>query len=440
MELKEEFLYHIWDEGHLKNDLHTVSGKSVKVIYPGQYNTNRGPDFFNAAVIIDGEHYAGSVEIHLTTYDWTAHHHHENPYYNHVVLHVVFEHRIREPYTIREDGERVEILEIKNQLVEDIAKLFIRHKSYPQSGQSAYCDLLSLIPGDHYTSILRKYGFQRFEGKVKRFNTALLYSDFDQILYEGIMEAMGYDKNKYNMLHIAQKLTWQNLREYQAEGMGLDELVAILTVPTGLLDVAKNFLCPILAQKIQKCFEIQNFYGQKITLDWQTFRIRPANHPIYRVISICHFLTDALHKGLTESIAKLVDQNFSHRSVTKQLREFFGFTGSYLGEKIPRLGDNHLRTIFVNIILPILYLYHQKTGSARGKELICSIYETSPALADNYITNFMFKYLNPNQIKQAQKSALVQQGLIELCYRYCQYHFCDECRQALAHSTAEVLN
>ncbi|HQB97513.1 MAG TPA: DUF2851 family protein, partial [Candidatus Cloacimonadota bacterium] len=46
--MEERFLYHIWDEGHLIPELRTVSGKSVRIVYQGQYNTGRGPDFKNA--------------------------------------------------------------------------------------------------------------------------------------------------------------------------------------------------------------------------------------------------------------------------------------------------------------------------------------------------------------------------------------------------------
>lgn len=43
--MEERFLYHIWDAGHMRNELRTVSGKSVQVKYQGQYNTNRGRTF-----------------------------------------------------------------------------------------------------------------------------------------------------------------------------------------------------------------------------------------------------------------------------------------------------------------------------------------------------------------------------------------------------------
>lgn len=117
--MEERFLYHIWDAGHMQNELRTVTGKSVQVKYQGQYNTNRGPDFRNALIEISGELLRGDVEIHLNSNDWIAHNHHEDHYYNQVILHVVLNSNGKSQ-TIKENGEPVEILELKNQLSQDI--------------------------------------------------------------------------------------------------------------------------------------------------------------------------------------------------------------------------------------------------------------------------------------------------------------------------------
>ncbi|MDZ4121969.1 MAG: DUF2851 family protein, partial [Candidatus Cloacimonadaceae bacterium] len=107
--LNERFLYHIWDENHLQFELGTVSGKALQIIYPGHFNTNRGPDFVNASLVIDGVNCTGSVEIHLAHLDWTRHHHHEDRYYNDVILHVVYDHNSQIAYTCKENGEQVDI-------------------------------------------------------------------------------------------------------------------------------------------------------------------------------------------------------------------------------------------------------------------------------------------------------------------------------------------
>ena len=53
IDFPEKFLYHIWDAGHLKNNLQTVSGKKLTIKYHGRWNTGKGPDFINSILEID---------------------------------------------------------------------------------------------------------------------------------------------------------------------------------------------------------------------------------------------------------------------------------------------------------------------------------------------------------------------------------------------------
>ena len=60
-------------------DMKTVDGRRVQVLDPGRLNTDAGPDFFNAKVIIDGQKWAGDIEIHVRASDWHRHRHDHDP-------------------------------------------------------------------------------------------------------------------------------------------------------------------------------------------------------------------------------------------------------------------------------------------------------------------------------------------------------------------------
>lgn len=423
MHLQEEFLYHIWDEGHLAPSLKTASGKPIRIIYPGQYNTNRGPDFINAVIEIDNENFCGSIEIHLNSYDWKNHNHHEDSHYNNVILHASFDHNSPDPFTIKENGELAEILVLKDQLSEDISKLVIRHDKNLE--RQDYCPLLSLISSERLEGILSDFGRKRFLSKVKRYGSALLFSDFEQILYEGMMEAMGYDKNKYNLLLIAQTLSWEKLKAWFAEGMSAEDLISIFLVSTNLTDFCEKQLDKSEIALIKEIYEAQSYFAQRIRLDWQLFRIRPANHPVYRLISIAAFLHEALSPGLMNLVLSIFDD--VDQKPVLMLQRILNSRSQTSRINIPKIGRGVTSNIFLNIILPVAYLYYDKLSQSSMKERILAIYKAHTALAENRITGYMQRFLSGKQATLCASKAIYQQGLIELYHKHCQYHFCDEC-------------
>ena len=65
--MKEEFLHYLWRYGlYDSSKLETSCGKSVQVVFSGQYNLDAGPDFLEAKMYLDNVLWVGHVEIHLT--------------------------------------------------------------------------------------------------------------------------------------------------------------------------------------------------------------------------------------------------------------------------------------------------------------------------------------------------------------------------------------
>ena len=425
--MDEKFLYHIWDAGHLLTPLKTVSGKTLQVKYQGQYNTARGPDFHNVIIELNGEILRGDVEIHLHSYDWIAHNHHEDPHYNQVILHIVMD-AGQQQYTIKEDGKTIEILELKNQLSEDIQKLLSDLGDKVLTSGNDYCDLLSAIDNDRLFSILSFSGKQRFMSKVRRFNASLSLSDFDQILYEGMMEAAGYDKNKFNLFQLAQSIPFAKLKEWYQEGLKTDEMISIFVGSSGLLLKSRNRLNNEFYNTLSRSYESQRFYARKINVDWQLFRIRPGNHPFFRLILLCEFLYNCLQDGVLNFFLNTVEAaKPAPQKRYQTFRKQFKPKQEGLLQNNPGLGITVINNIYINIYLPILYLYYQKLARTEMTESVLQSYLTFKALPENYITRFMCNHINSSQVKAVNNKTLYQQGLIDIYYRFCRYHLCSEC-------------
>ncbi|MFD2828835.1 DUF2851 family protein [Leeuwenhoekiella polynyae] len=94
--MKEAFLHHLWncrkfDGAASTSKLQTVCGKKLQIIKTGMHNQLAGPDFFNAQVGIDDQLWAGNVEFRIKSSDWYLHNHQQDPAYENVILHVVWE-------------------------------------------------------------------------------------------------------------------------------------------------------------------------------------------------------------------------------------------------------------------------------------------------------------------------------------------------------------
>lgn len=91
--MKEAFIHHIWQKKCIDFDgLKTFHGSSVEIINFGQLNSNSGPDFSQAELVIGQQLWVGNVEMHVNSSDWDLHKHSDDLAYQNVILHVVWNH------------------------------------------------------------------------------------------------------------------------------------------------------------------------------------------------------------------------------------------------------------------------------------------------------------------------------------------------------------
>ncbi len=428
MELQEKFLHHIWDQRHLKPDLKTVSGKAVKVIYQGQYNTADGPDFKNVVLNIDGDTINGDVEIHLNTYDWKAHEHYENPAYNNMILHVVLEHKGSQQLTITESAKEVEILELKDQIDADIAKLFSEFQDQTVVRHVGICDFFKLNTSEQLEVLLRKHGLERFERKCQRYNAELHFDGFDQLLYNGFMEAMGYDKNKFNTLTLAHHFKWNTLQEWAQRGLDNLSLTAVWLNYANLMEKAAKLLPEDNFQQIRTAFERQSFTTDKGAINWNLFRVRPPNHPVKRILQAGQVISNILKKGFLNTLIPIFedyDANDIRKLCSASRNALHDKTNQSLAVK--DIAQTMLQTIIANIFLPIMHLYAEKTHNKQLQVKIMQMYQVFPPLSSNHVTNFMQGYVSAGQWKLINRKYINQQGLMNIYYRFCNFRLCDLC-------------
>src|SRR6185295_2055219 len=91
--ISERLLQFLWQMQYYNREALSIdTGESLQIIQPGFINSNQGPDFLNARIKIDGTEWVGHVELHTRSALWKVHGHDEDPNYQNVILHVVWEH------------------------------------------------------------------------------------------------------------------------------------------------------------------------------------------------------------------------------------------------------------------------------------------------------------------------------------------------------------
>ena len=433
MQFSEEFLYHIWDAQHLKKNLKTISGKKIEIKFSGRWNTDSGPDFKDAILKINGKVLKGDIEIDITSYHWKSHSHNENPEFNNVLLHIVYEDNGKHPYTISEDGGKIEILEIKEQLDDDINKLIKHYSGEPYSEKDKTCKLFNKMSKEDTEQFLEKMGMMRFEMKIKRFSAEHFFSDFNQLIYMGFMEALGYSKNKYQMLQIALNIQYNDLKQFYDEGMTKEEFVAILLCSSGLIDHLPSTISNDQKNKWQKIFQKQKYVNETSDIKWKLFRIRPVNHPVIRTLQVADLLYESLETSFFHNILKLFSfpsETFKLSDFKKKLYGYFQTENRFLPDRY-KLGKTRIDTILVNIILPLVVIYAREKKYNQLEDTAIDIYQNFPGLPANYLTQYMEKFLSDDQKKVIKKRANYQQGLLKIYYENCQHHYCDACESLI---------
>lgn len=218
--ISERHVQAIWYDGALRPvDLYTADGAPVRVVDPGRWNLEAGPDFRDAVLEVgaDGRRLCGDVEVHVRAADWAAHGHGDDPAYAGVVAHVTW---YPGPPPVAGAARlpprclRIclgDVLRTKPDFSPDEIDL----AAYPYARLPATprpCEAVFARAPDAARALLRDAGERRLEGKARRLCARFVRGgDRAQTFYEEMMAAFGYKHNAAPFRALAQTLPWREL-------------------------------------------------------------------------------------------------------------------------------------------------------------------------------------------------------------------------------------
>ncbi len=403
----EDALASLWSRAHtLVDALVTRDGRRLRVVYPGRQSAAAGPDFRDAVLLTeDGNTLSGDVELHTEAPGWYSHAHHTDPNYNGVVLHVVFLPKGHESTSLQSGmSAPVAALDISG----------VAFYTAPDAPQPL--PTLRIFDDDvDICEALDAAGDARFLAKSKGFAMDMQRSDADEVVYLALMDALGYAYNRKPFRTLAQRVPYRSLAALRTEpsSVRLAALKAMLLGASGLMRRLER-ICPdenaVELRRMRRRLRKVRAVRQS---DWRLFRLRPANHPLRRIVGAAYILERCLDRGVAATLAgDLLDGGV--RALSKRL------------ETPPYIGRGRARDVLVNVAFPFLHAYasagvrsphraHKDSGVediATLRQVARDCYAAHPALQENEITREMRRICGIG--RKVRLTARQQQGLMHL--------------------------
>jgi len=427
-QIPERAIVKAWQEMRRSN-LVTEDGEPVSVVYPGRVNRDQGPDLLDAVIRTGAGLVKGDIEVHARSSEWQSHHHHQDRVYNRVILHVVLR-RDTLPRTELQNQVAVPVLTLGGDLAhptqsEETAVSGLPCREVCQQNQAAVLARLD------------DAGEERFRGKGNHFREQLAQQAPDQVLYEAVMEALGYTKNKQSFRELARRLPFRTLksaaRDARSDGEALLRLQALLIGTAGLLPSQRSLSgCDggYVTDLETRWASLLPRQVMSVT-DWNLCRLRPGNFPTRRLAAMSYLVLRYREKGLAdEAQAKIADSPVepAHRELKKMFTVntagywvgHFDF-GTPVNSSPTLLGAERAAEIVVNAALPFVDAAAQTSVAAKARE----IYRHHPRLAANALERHMAGQLNLE--RGAVNSACRQQGLLHIYKTRCAQGECGDC-------------
>lgn len=397
--------------------LRLKDGRELKILHPGVWNENAGPDFSGARLRIGDQLWVGNVELHVRASDWYRHNHHSNLSYDSVVLHVV----------------AIDDAEIKDSTGRLIPQVEV---TFPKEFYNLYASLsekiadvkcsrfLSLVSELSREDWISSLAVERMQEKSMRIleisNTSC--GDWQHTCFVVFSRALGFGLNSDPFEMLAASVSLNHLARHSDN---LFQLEAILFGQAGMLDMNNH----IFDEYYQALCREYYFLARKYSLRplrsdlWKYAKTRPGNFPHRRIALLAQYL----YGGFT-MMSDIVEAGGD----IEKSRELFAMDLDGYWHTHNRFGDDEnvapvslsresVDLLLINLVAPLLYAHSVSTGDMEMSEKAFSIWEGLDAEKNRYIRQWQGAGIKC-------EDALHSQGLLQLRKCYCDRNRCFECR------------
>ncbi len=416
--MKEDLLHFIWKYRKVKSvDLFGSKNEPIVVIDTGSHNHLAGPDFFNAQVSIDGQLWAGNVEIHLKSSDWYAHNHERDTNYNNVILHVVWE---DDGAVFRSDSSEIPTLELRNYIPENLLDAY-QNLFDKKSTSFINCEKsIAHTDSFFFENWLERLYFERLERKSKFVLELLRKSknDWEQVLFALLLKNFGLKINGDSFLSLARALEFSTLRKLQTSPLYLESVFFGMAHLLDHDNIRDDYYLKLKNEyaHLSNKFNLRAEGVQKP----EFFKLRPPNFPTIRLSQLANLYAN--RQNLFSAVIYASDLTELYAifdvSASAYWNEHFTF-GKTSKKSVKRLTKKFIDLLIINSILPLKFCYARHLGKEAEEEIIPIISQIKKE-ENSIITNFNKQGV---EVKNAEHS----QAILQLYTEYCTQNRCLQC-------------
>ena len=392
-----------------RQPLVTTMGEPIRVLFAGRRNRGPGPDFRDVVLSSrSGRMVTGDVEVHVRPGEWTAHGHGDDPTYNDLVLHVV----------LRGGGTTATPLELGIQVpvlaLEDQGDLAVPAAGAPPLPCVGCGQRLGAAA---VTEALAEAGEARFLGRSLRLQREMNFTTPQEVLYRGLMEALGYSANRAPFRKLALLLPYAEVHRLWhalAPPQRLPRLGVLLLEAAGWTELATY--PPEAPPKGSSTTGA----GQALLQpgEWRLSGLRPANHPVRRLRGMAVLLHRTAPMGLVSALRRALAQG-RVRALEAALTVVEEGRGSLIGR-------DRARDMAVNVVLPF---FHALGSSQSPQELATQaldLYRAFPPLQANHLSRALeARFFRGGE--RPRLGARELQGMLHLHKERCTFLRCAGC-------------
>ncbi|MDO6473074.1 DUF2851 family protein [Maribacter sp. 1_MG-2023] len=414
--MKEDLLHFIWKyKKYPINQLVSTSGEEVHVVSTGMHNHLSGPDFFNAQIELNGQLWAGNVEIHIKSSDWYAHHHQDDTNYDNVILHVVWEDDIA---VYRKDGSEIPTLSLKEYIplvmLNNYQNLFDSKNYKFINCENEFKEVDEFIKNNW----LDRLFVERLEQKSIFIKELLDFTnnDWEQVLFLMLLKTFGSKINREVFIEIGKSIDFSIIRKLndkplQMESLFLGQANLLSTTIEG--DTYYNELIKEY-QFLKHKFNLSPVFKSP-----EFFRLRPPNFPTIRLAQLSAIYSN--NNNLFHALIENDEPSFSDifKSGTSEYWETH-FNFAKISKKSKKgISNSFLNLLMINTIIPLKFAYSRYKGGLENEKFLKMMSEIKKE-ENSIIANF-------GKLGTSIKSAKDSQTYLQLYTNYCAKDKCLDC-------------